>query len=473
MLGAITALALFGVVGSAAALGAGTTPTGFGQNSLGAFGAPISDGPTAVQVVDEAGSTQASMGCSHAVYLHPDGTVWASGWNSWGQLGDGNSTDTTTATEVPGLSDVVQVAAGCYHSLALKADGTVWMWGQTQGVTTSNPPDGSCPGFGGGGSVQCFVHPTQWVGPTNITQIAAGTEDEIALSSDGTVYTGGQIGIAHLTLPNPVTDVAMQSYQAEAITSDGKVYAWGDNQAQPTLVQGIEGSAVSLGGGMLSGYAVTRDGSVWAWGDDRYGQLGDQGTTAQPTAIKVPGLPAIVAVAGGFWHAVALDASGGVWAWGDNVDGEVGPQQPQNVDAAPSKIPNLGPVTEVSAGGYSTLVLVGAAKPVATSMAAKPAVVDLSPLTSSKHALPTLYLWKLTATLTTATGAAVPGEVVQFYAKNKLLCSAPTNGAGTAMCNALTTNGVIGTVEQNGYTASFAGGDGYAASGANGPLLLL
>jgi hypothetical protein len=330
-------------------------PVGWGVNSLGAFGAPTGSGPAPVQVTGEAGTTQVSMGCSHALYLHSDGTVWASGWNTWGQLGDGNSTNTTTATQVAGLTSVIAVAAGCYHSVALKADGTVWTWGQVQGVPTSNPPDGTCPGFGGG--VPCFLHPTQWLGPSGITQIAAGTLDEVALASDGTVYTGGQIGNAHLTLPDPVTDVAMQDYAAEAITTTGQVYSWGTSNPSPALVPGITGFATALGGGMLSGYAVTSDGTVWAWGDDRYGQLGDGKTTSEPTAIKVPGLPPIVAVAAGFWHAVALDASGNVWAWGDNVDGEVGPQQPQAVEAAPSEVPGIGKALAITAGGYSTIAL--------------------------------------------------------------------------------------------------------------------
>jgi alpha-tubulin suppressor-like RCC1 family protein len=332
-------------------------PTGWGSNSLGALGAPTSDGPAPVTVPDETGTTQVSMGCSHALYLHSDGTVWASGWNGWGQLGDGNSTDSTTPVQVTGLSNVVAIAAGCYHSVALLSDGTVWLWGQNQHVTTSNPPDGTCPGFGGGNPVQCFVHPTQWVGPASITQIAAGTLDEVALAADGTVYTGGQIGNAHLSLPAPVTDVAMQSYQAEAIAG-GQVYQWGlTSGSTPAVVPGITGVATALGGDSLSGYAVTADGSVWAWGDDRYGQLGDGGTTRETTAIKVSGLPHIVAVAGGFWHAVALDSSGGVWAWGDNVDGEVGPQQPQQVDAVPSQVPDIGPAVAITAGGYTTITL--------------------------------------------------------------------------------------------------------------------
>jgi alpha-tubulin suppressor-like RCC1 family protein len=415
------------------------TPTGWGANSLGAFGAPVSDGPTPVQITSEAGTTQVSMGCSHALYLHSDGTVWASGSNAWGQLGDGDSTNTATATQVPGLANVVAVAAGCYHSVALKSDGTVWMWGQNQGVPTSNPPDGTCPGFGGG--VQCYVHPTQWLGPSGITQIAAGTLDETALASDGTVYTGGQVGNAHLTLPNPVTDIAMQDYAVEAITSTGQVYSWGGSNPSPALVPGITGFATALAGGSLSGYAVTSDGAVWAWGDDRYGQLGDGKTTSETTAIKVPGLPAIDAVAAGFYHAVALDGSGGVWAWGDNVDGEVGPQQPQAVEAAPSQVPSIGKALAITAGGYSTIALT--AQCAGSQLVLAPALQHDDVGTGAT----------LTATYTNGCGAPLPGTAVAFS-----VSSGPDAGAGSS-----------GVTDANGqatfsYQGNVAGTDTVGAS---------
>lgn len=332
-------------------------PTGWGSNGIGALGQQASGGSSPVIVGPENPSTQVSLGCSHALYLHPDGTVWASGWNNFGQLGDGNSTTTSEAVQVAGLRNVTAIAAGCYHGMALKSDGTVWLWGQNQNVPTSSPPDGKCPGLGS--EVDCFLHPTQWLGLEHITQIAAGVLDEIALAADGTVYTGGQIGKAHLTLPGSVTDVAMQSYKAEAITDAGLVYTWGDYETpNPTLVSGISGFAVALGGGSLSGYAVTSDGKAWAWGDDRYGQLGDGKTSSQKSAIQVPGLPPIAAIAGGFYHAVARDQAGGVWGWGDNANGEVGPQQPQEVDALPSQVPGIGHALAISAGGYTTLVLI-------------------------------------------------------------------------------------------------------------------
>ena len=65
----------------------------------------------------------------HTVALLGDGTVWAWGWNEFGQLGDGTGTDRSTPVQVRGLADVTAVAAGGEHSIALRRDGTVWAWG--------------------------------------------------------------------------------------------------------------------------------------------------------------------------------------------------------------------------------------------------------------------------------------------------------------------------------------------------------
>ena len=44
-------------------------------------------------------------------------------------MGDGTTTDSTTPLQVSGLSGVAAIAVGEDYSPALKADGTVWAWG--------------------------------------------------------------------------------------------------------------------------------------------------------------------------------------------------------------------------------------------------------------------------------------------------------------------------------------------------------
>ena len=64
--------------------------------------------------------------------VRADGSVWAWGLNSTGQLGDGTIVSRPTPAPVAGLGGVVSVAAGAGHSLAVKADGSVWGWGDNR-----------------------------------------------------------------------------------------------------------------------------------------------------------------------------------------------------------------------------------------------------------------------------------------------------------------------------------------------------
>lgn len=126
-----------------------------------------------------------SMGNDHALVLHADGTVWAWGYGSSGQLGLGNTSTRTAPTQIPTLQNVVQVVARGSFSMALKADGTVWAWGDNSGGRT-----------GGNGSTV----PVQINGLTNIVSINAGTDTAAAFATDvsGRVYAWGSNSSAQL-----------------------------------------------------------------------------------------------------------------------------------------------------------------------------------------------------------------------------------------------------------------------------------
>ena len=81
----------------------------------------------------------AAGGC-HSLLLKTDGSLWGMGRNIEGQLGDGSYATYPTppnGVDVPEMivaSNVVAIAAGQYHSLFLKSDGSLWAMGQnTQG----------------------------------------------------------------------------------------------------------------------------------------------------------------------------------------------------------------------------------------------------------------------------------------------------------------------------------------------------
>jgi alpha-tubulin suppressor-like RCC1 family protein len=75
---------------------------------------------------------QLAAGSSHSLALMSDGTVYAWGCNANGQLGDGSNTTRLAPVAVSGLigKNVTQLVAGEIHSLALLLDGTVYAWGR-------------------------------------------------------------------------------------------------------------------------------------------------------------------------------------------------------------------------------------------------------------------------------------------------------------------------------------------------------
>jgi hypothetical protein len=112
---------------------------GWGDNSSGQIGdgTTISrEYPVAVLNVDSSPFTDVvaiSAGATHAMALKSDGSVWAWGTNESGRLGDGTTAPrvhpVSVMTASGPLTSVVAIAAGGMGGMALRQDGTVWAWG--------------------------------------------------------------------------------------------------------------------------------------------------------------------------------------------------------------------------------------------------------------------------------------------------------------------------------------------------------
>ena len=114
------------------ALKADGTVWAWGENTSGQLGIGTRDWdshPVPAQVLGLTGVTAIVMGSSHTLAIRADRTLWAWGYNGSGQLGDGTTKEQWSPKQVPGMTDIVSIAAQSEHSFAVKSDGTLWGWG--------------------------------------------------------------------------------------------------------------------------------------------------------------------------------------------------------------------------------------------------------------------------------------------------------------------------------------------------------
>lgn len=386
---------------------AGATVWAWGANGsgqLGAAGAGSRSTPAPVRGLDHVIALAA--GAYHSLALRADGTVWAWGNNIVGQLGlptsepcpaDPTVACSTRPLQVPGLREVVAVAGGGAHSLALTRDGTVWAWGDnTYGQL-------------GNGSFDSSTAPVPVRGLTGVTAIAAGYFHSLALRADGTLWSWGSNAYGELgndtledsNLPvqvmglSGVVDLAGGFRHSLALTRDGTVWAWGDGeQGQlgsglrslspvPVRVPGLAG-VVAIASGYFYGLAVRSDGTVWAWGDNCAGQLGNGSRTRLGiecvfSPVRVSALRGATSVRGGLEHTLALSRAaeeepGQVWAWGANQHGQLGVASNDSCgwravpcSIAPAAVSLPGEVRMIAAGEVHSLALVEPPHPPAPS----------------------------------------------------------------------------------------------------------
>ncbi|WP_197041470.1 RCC1 domain-containing protein [Chondromyces apiculatus] len=140
-----------------------------------------------------------AAGAYHTLFLRKDGTVWAWGQNTKGQLGKGTvSTTSTIPLQITGLPPIKAIAAGGSHSLALDGDGHLWVWGDNANGQLGMGSMGATP-------VTSPVSVDLPGNPTLVT-VAAGFMHSMALDTAGAELVPGRaVGRVRLLPHDAVT----------------------------------------------------------------------------------------------------------------------------------------------------------------------------------------------------------------------------------------------------------------------------
>ena len=322
-----------------------------------------------------------SSGPNFSLLLKNDGSVWAWGLNTNGQLGDGTTEQRFLPVQVKDssgnnyLSNIKQISAGGgalgSYALALDNDGTVWSWGLGSSGQLGN-------GVFGSSILPTKVKNSSGSGNLNdVIKISTGSYFSGAIKSDGSIWMWGANGAGQLgdgtgtnrNLPVQVKDSSGTGFLSNfidlsighnganaglgsslAVRSDGTVWSWGSNnsgalgdgtytnRSLPVQVRDSSGTSFFSGAKMVSiqssndwlyggSIILKTDGTLWSWGYS-VGPTGHNTASIIPVQVKdstgLNNITNISQVTCGHYTCLAIDNSGELWSWGGGAYGSLG-----------------------------------------------------------------------------------------------------------------------------------------------------
>ena len=287
--------------------------------------------------------------------------LWVWGRNDEGQLGLGDTTNRSEPTQVGEDTDWERIGTGAQRGgCAVKSDGTLWTWGFNQ--------------YGqlGHGNTTNLSSPAQVGSDTNwhsVYNFPGNGANLLALKTTGAIYTtgsggygatgqghGGGTNYSSFTQVGSLTDwlnanydddsfsdgypvtVAAGNYAWWVIKSDGTLWSCGNNgfgqlglgdttnRSSPTQVGSLTDwySLATSAGDANSMCAIKTDGTLWSWGNNSAGQLGLGDTTKRSSPVQVGSLTNYRQISKGTNTIMFINTSNQLWVVGLGDNGGLG-----------------------------------------------------------------------------------------------------------------------------------------------------
>ena len=288
-----------------------------------------------------------------------NGHVYSWGYNGYGQLGLGNTSNQLTPLQISSLQNVREIIINDLTVYAITSNGDVYAWGKN--------------GYGqvGNGSKSTQTMPYKISVLSNVKDIICGGQTVFALTEGGYVYAWGyggdyQMGngeyVSAQTTPvlieslSNVNEVITNGETSFAICDDyQEVYSWGEGwqgelgtyserNRRPTRVWALSDlneTIDELTIKQCTCFALTSNGTLYGWGDNSNCQLGNGGLFDKGIPTALSNIPSTDDFIFNGYTGIVLGADGCVYAWGNNSTGEAGTGSTGRI-TTPQKINTLG-----------------------------------------------------------------------------------------------------------------------------------
>ena len=241
-----------------------------GQNNRTDYSSPVQIPGSWSTVANEGAMGGNAMNAGTCI--NTDGELWCWGSNTYGVLGQNNTTWYSSPVQIPGDWTNAILNKPYQQFSVIKSNGTLWTWGREN------------KGSLGHNEGEVFKSsPTQVGSDTNWRKIVSGNYGSVATKTDGTLwYMGGNGfgaaglnqpmgpgGLGSRSSPTQITsgtdwnDIAVSMWTRYASKTDGTLYGWGRGDGGSLFTPGV-GNANRSSPTQLQGGATDFTGSLSA-----------------------------------------------------------------------------------------------------------------------------------------------------------------------------------------------------------------